>query len=719
MSDSHVTTALPKLPGFNFPGLNQPATFNKTQIFTYNGGIPAVKTTVAGMQPSSSDTVTESCGFSEQAILAAHPQWKTLGDKALRFFGYFTERVDESRYEKSRVRKVYVTLYLSDGSIAVTETPAVANSGLRHGTIMSRHKADGINALTVSVGASLQMRARVIHIVDCDAATRQFYKTMGFAQGEALEYPPDTFETLMSKPPATRDADHIQMKRNVEMLAAAASGNQASLLTPEEREHAQNFLLHDREVLGFFATWDSRKFKINYYIADGCISVVNDHAPNNGRDPNGCFIKKARIPKGHLVQKAIDTINAPRNRDVTYLTDLDLTTGSYVNIFEREFLIYDCDEYTRQYYADKYGIDQIAISKGPTEGDRTSKFKPMPDPPSTGYGSDEDSLQSFRSIVLKPPRKDVAKYIRFRTDVLRFSAVHSHPKPEDTGRQFIVCFYLADDTISIYEPPQRNSGHIGGKIFSRSPIKGITAELLEAGKTILLGGQEYLLLDTDERTQKFMLTGISQGSANSPTEELLLRLRNSISQRFARVTEAYRHFCSGKNGITKKDLQLLFKECEISVADPSAYDSFMELVDKDRDGVISVHEFIENVLGQNVISTSTASRESSGTGSRSYAALQQERTMADFGDKVLQLFITKLEARRAFIVDTFRIVSDRSFDGLIGVDTFCSVVQGKLGLSLQKDELDALVHRFFYLPGLVDYKSRRLSLRDFRRIVEA
>jgi hypothetical protein len=131
-----------------------------------------------------------------------------------------------------------------------------------------------------------------------------------------------------------------------------------------------------------------------------------------------------------------------------------------------------------------------------------------------------------------------------------------------------------------------------------------------------------------------------------------------------------------------------------------------------------VHEFIENILGQ-TLTAKTSSGDSSGSALRSYSDLQQQRAMTDFGDKVLQLFITKLDARRAFIVDTFRIVSDRSFDGLIGVDAFCSVVQGKLGLGLQSDELEALVHRFFFLPGLADYKSRRLTLKEFRRVVEA
>ena len=38
-------------------------------------------------------------------------------------------------------------------------------------------------------------------------------------------------------------------------------------------------------------------------------------------------------------------------------------------------------------------------------------------------------------------------------------------------RRFIVSYFLSDDTILVFEPPQRNSGIIGGKFIERRRIK--------------------------------------------------------------------------------------------------------------------------------------------------------------------------------------------------------------------------------------------------------
>jgi hypothetical protein len=45
--------------------------------------------------------------------------------------------------------------------------------------------------------------------------------------------------------------------------------------------------------------------------------------------------------------------------------------------------------------------------------------------------------------------------------------------PEDLDRRFIISFYLADDTISIYEPAQKNSGIIPGKFLHRNKYKNV------------------------------------------------------------------------------------------------------------------------------------------------------------------------------------------------------------------------------------------------------
>ena len=66
-------------------------------------------------------------------------------------------------------------------------------------------------------------------------------------------------------------------------------------------------------------------------------------------------------------------------------------------------------------------------------------------------------------------------------------------RPIDMDRRFIVSYFLSDDTILVYEPPQRNSGIIGGKFIERRRIKKpdevnyYTAQVrIEKSKSVLL-----------------------------------------------------------------------------------------------------------------------------------------------------------------------------------------------------------------------------------------
>ena len=59
----------------------------------------------------------------------------------------------------------------------------------------------------------------------------------------------------------------------------------------------------------------------------------------------------------------------------------------------------------------------------------------------------------------------------------------------------------------------------------------------------------------------------------------------------------------------------------------------------------------------------------------------------------------------------------RSADGKIGADCFRKVVSEKMGMNLSQTDLDALVYRFFAVDGVEDYEGRRISLRDFRRVL--
>ena len=712
MAEKSVVNALPRLPGYDFSGLSQPTSFSKAQCFTFVKGIPFVRKD----DDAAKEVPSNRTGFQDKAIMAAHLQWASLSDKVLRFFGYFSERVEESWVEKVRNRKVSLNYYLVDGTLSVTETPAVLNCGLRAGTLMSRHYERTVNAKSLSIGGSITLRSQTIHLVDCDAATREYYATMGIPQPEPLSYPQDTFESSMLKPKQAKDADHIQMKRIIESQAAAFGGKVSTMLSPAERTRAKMFLEHDKEVLTFFVVWEKRHFRMHYFVSDDTISVVSIHSLNDGRDSNGTFMKRARMPKTTGPLKMLDTISTSRTAEPQFYDDKALITGSTITLFAREFYIYATDEFTKNYYRTKYAVELTDYPKPATEGEEERLVPPTELPPYNGFGSEEDSAGSCRNMVMKPPKKDCGKFVRHGSDVLRFAAEFSRPAPEDARRQFILCFFLADDTVSVYEYAVRNSGHTGGKIFSRSKVPSVSPDCLIVGNEVKLGGFTFILKETDERSRKFLETGISMDVQSEKASELLARVRHVLTQRYSRVTEAYRHFSVTKSGLGLSDLQRMCSECEVKIEDPEILNQVMSLVDHDGDGIISLQEFVENVLKQTLVASSKPSGHAP---VRSYTELQAENSKREFADRVLKNFVAKLEARRAFIVDTFRIVSDRSVDGLITADTFRQVVQDRLALNFTHEELDALVYRFFFVTGMVDWQKRRLSLREFRKIVEA
>ena len=84
-------------------------------------------------------------------------------------------------------------------------------------------------------------------------------------------------------------------------------------------------------------------------------------------------------------------------------------------------------------------------------------------PPYTGFGSEEDSLCSCMGLLPKPPRRDFIKFMEkdrhgLDSNVLRFVCRLDTTKPIDIDRRFIMSYFLSDDTISVFEPPVRNSG---------------------------------------------------------------------------------------------------------------------------------------------------------------------------------------------------------------------------------------------------------------------
>lgn len=148
---------------------------------------------------------------------------------------------------------------------------------------------------------------------------------------------------------------------------------------------------------------------------------------------------------------------------VDYIGPNELKVGHEVSIIGHRFLLLDCDNHTRMYYTDVLKTPQD--DKVNIETKRIASRKPeMPD--YLGFGTPEDSLQSFFRLVPRPPPKNVKQFLLNANKYLRFSCVLDTAHPEDQNRCFILKYALFDGKIAIIERPKSNSGIQSGKFLS-------------------------------------------------------------------------------------------------------------------------------------------------------------------------------------------------------------------------------------------------------------
>lgn len=128
-----------------------------------------------------------------------------------------------------------------------------------------------------------------------------------------------------------------------------------------------------------------------------------------------------------------------------------------LNVFGRQVVLTNCDKFTREYYQKKYGIEEFVPIQTPTDNRWQQTYVEKIMPPYNGWGSIEDSESSCCTIQLKPPQRDMKKFLELDKYNLRFKAQMISQIEEDSDRKFIITYYLCDDTISVFEIGQRNA----------------------------------------------------------------------------------------------------------------------------------------------------------------------------------------------------------------------------------------------------------------------
>jgi hypothetical protein len=432
-------------------------------------------------------------------------------EPVLRFYAYFRETVTESNEEENRVRYVRICVYLEDHSIMIEER-RMRNSGMEQGVLLRRMRAVNPKALPFgtqyvwtdfSVGISVEIYGVVYRIYACDPFTEDYLADAGRPVG-AFEEPPD---------------DLYSIKRKLTERPIRVSHQDT------DKAHLRQFLDFDGKVLRFYAVWDDtmclfgerRKFVLIYFLVDDTIEIRQVLPPNSGRDPVAQFLSKAKLTNPNTGRP---------------YTDGDLQLGVIVDVYGREFLLYDTDEFTKHFVDQKHGPhDWTPIDiHWPGRIPRTDRILP----PYNGWGDEEDSRGYCISLHPKPPRKDIVKYVRRDGQILRFLGTLKNPAPQDRFRKFIIAFYLADDTLAVFEVPFRNSGFAEGKFIQRARIKNelagdryFVASDFNVGSEVTINGFTFLLAKADE----YSLSMMEGESDNFPQAELAEIVQNMRSNK--------------------------------------------------------------------------------------------------------------------------------------------------------------------------------------------
>lgn len=507
--------------------------------------------------------------------VAALPAWLAFDKETLVFDAYFKEALQEVEGSPFLPRYVKIYFYLEDGTIQVQE-PRKVNSGIHQGVFISRQRIrfppdsrseTFVDIVDLNIGYEVELYGRVFKIVNCDRFTRNFLNRMGIMVPDPITMPEDPY-----------------MERRFKMQEALQPKRPKKISFDETQ-----FLKYDRCVLRFYGYWDDResedgilhKLVLLFYLADDTVEVKEVLPVNSGRTGKTLLarcrllkeFKSVPTPGEHDAFTVLNVLGqGSRNkryifdalncgaRPASFYSQRDLAIGAVINVMGRCVVLCDCDEYTKEHYRANFGLEDFTPKPYPPEDDVVFDSVPRPElPPYNGYGSHEDSSYNCRTIYPVAPVKDLKQFLRkdregMDSRVLRFSAQMISNIPHLSKRPFIISFYLADDTLTVFENVRVNSGFQGGMFFSRDkfvkpgenlfgsePPACYSKEDCYIGALLELRDFKFLLTGADEYALRYMELNCSE-FPKSNIRQILQKVRE-------RVRPVYKQFVSEQLGV--------------------------------------------------------------------------------------------------------------------------------------------------------------------------
>ncbi|XP_070844225.1 EF-hand domain-containing protein 1 [Chaetodon trifascialis] len=531
MSRNWNSHGLPFLPGYTFRDVTKSAFHRPRTLYFKNGyALPRRPTVGIGQDPLLSEQLIQqemdelSCeiadityGSRDQSLVKEFiPAHVVFDKKVLRFNAYFEENILYSPDEDCRMRPVVIYYYLEDDSMCIIE-PMVENSGIPQGKRLKRQRLPknerGEHYLwkDLNVGMDLKVYGVKYRITQCDAFTKEFLEREGIIVNDPEPMPVDPYTKHHKNPPPV-------------------------YTTPSGLNPTHQFLTMDRKVLHFFAMWDDtdslfgdiRRVTIQYFLANDTVEIREVHEPNSGRDPFPVLMRRQKLPKKIKPQYETfpsSVLEVSAEEVDEYYSPKDFQLGQTMKLMGRRFLLYNCDDFTKEYYQQNHPDMEMKPIEVPKKTDMFLK-REKEVPPYNGFGSLEDSLQNCLSLIPEPPKKNLRKMLENSHVVLRYTARLDSQNPLDEGRHFILSYFLANDMISIFEKATRNSGILGGRFLekTRVPKPGSTVDNPEfyspadfaIGATVEVFSHRFVLTDAD----RYVLTYLESVSSEIPCETL-------------------------------------------------------------------------------------------------------------------------------------------------------------------------------------------------------
>uniref|UniRef100_A0A9I3CJN5 DM10 domain-containing protein n=1 Tax=Anopheles culicifacies TaxID=139723 RepID=A0A9I3CJN5_9DIPT len=511
-------SGLPFLPGNTFQDVSTigRSKFHKSHHFDQRNQVCIL---VDAKRPGIGGTpllATDSPEYTLPSLYPPHygpsrPGWLEYDRQVLCFYGYFQETLGNVDRIPYQVRKVRILYYLEDETMQVSE-PRTLNSGIPQGCLVTRQRiprpppydSEFTSLLDLNINHTVQLFDRVYTITGCDEFTRRFLNRLGVAVPGSTEQPSDPATDLR------RQQDSAKMARR----------------PAYKIDTLGKFLQYDRKVLRFKGVWDDRgsvfgdvhELEVLYHLSDDTFEIKEKMPVNSGRDSNGMFLRRGRLPKtfDHLPTMGESTPVMVLNvvggglkggryltdcvgigkSDGNYYRDRDLRIGARINVYGRMVLLTGCDRFTEGYYREMYGLEDFTPLYGYSaprdqfvHGRRTERELP----PFNGWGTHEDSEGNCLTLEPKPPKINFRKFVAYDRCSLRFGARMISNIRENNDRFFVINFYLSDDTISVYEIPIRNSGFLGGEFIKRRKLFLPAQDPYSAERPACYGPQHFYL----------------------------------------------------------------------------------------------------------------------------------------------------------------------------------------------------------------------------------